>query len=660
VIPQALTTLDRWAISTRDKNPITLDGSGAKINDPTTWATYERVIASMNGHLGPALMITPDAGLIVFDFDGCIADGVIHPEAQKLVDKLATYTEISASGTGLHVFAWGAKPPVQRPWTKLAPWGFEIEMFDYHPITLTGNRLADTPTEVQARQDAITEIYFEVAKSAFAGDSKGVPARMTRSRDMAEPDAADYPAPRSPKMSNEDVLALVKRSKNAGKFEKLWIGDMSDYRGDHSRADAALLGLLSFYTQDPEQLVRLFSQSVLGQRGKWDRDDYRERTLSLALAGRAEGEVYELKNGAPMLKLPLVPLSTIPMVPVPWLWPGYFPRSETTLLVGDPGNGKTLSSLDLTARITTGAPWPDGVRNEFGPQNVIVLSAEDAPEYTIRPRVEAAGGDASRVLVIPSDKLGKLSLEDNIAQLRDALEDYRPLLLILDPLSAYMPGIDDFREGDVRSSLLPFVGLLKSTGTACIAVKHMSKNVERSALHRVLGSVAFTALTRAVFMVTRDPDAGDEDTGRRLFVPTKFNLGKEPAGRVFQIGSTHVEGIEAPVATWERDTAIHVHADDLLRQLARPSDAKKELHAAMLELVAAGPILHKDALVALARFGKKDDAIVSHRKKLGIETLRDPADVFSGPYYWLPLRWDPKARDAWTKERIAQRQPPVG
>jgi len=290
-----------------------------------------------------------------------------------------------------------------------------------------------------------------------------------------------------------------------------------------------------------------------------------------------------------------------------------------------------------------------------------VLSAEDANEYTIRPRIEAAAGDCGRVFVIPADKATRLSHDTDVERLRAAILRHRPLAVLIDPLSAYMPGVDTYRDNEVRSSLAQFVAVLDEAGVAAIAIVHMSKNIERNAMQRVLGSTAFTALSRSTFMISRDPDTHEGDDRRRLFLALKFNLGRTPEGRAFRIVGKTVQGdgvmIDAPVAERDTDT-VKANADEVLRQLQRPSDARRELHDAMLGVLRDGPVTQKDAKAALVRFGKSDDALLTHRKKLGIETMRDPADAWKGDYYWLPPKWEPAAREAWIQERMKLRVPP--
>ena len=84
--------------------------------------------------------------------------------------------------------------------------------------------------------------------------------------------------------------------------------------------------------------------------------------------------------------------------PLLWLWPGRIPLGKLTLLIGDPGLGKSLLTNDVASRVTRGTLFPDGAACEVG--SVILLSAEDDAADTIRPRLDAAGADVSRAHVL--------------------------------------------------------------------------------------------------------------------------------------------------------------------------------------------------------------------------------------------------------------------
>src|ERR671917_1290149 len=91
-------------------------------------------------------------------------------------------------------------------------------------------------------------------------------------------------------------------------------------------------------------------------------------------------------------------LSEVEPEHVEWLWPGRLPLGKLAVLDGDPGLGKSALTLDLAARVSAGLELPDGGRS--GPAGVVLLSAEDGLEDTIRPRLDAAEGDPSRVAAL--------------------------------------------------------------------------------------------------------------------------------------------------------------------------------------------------------------------------------------------------------------------
>src|ERR1700676_665750 len=130
----------------------------------------------------------------------------------------------------------------------------------------------------------------------------------------------------------------------------------------------------------------------------------------------------------------LQPISEIESRPVNWLWPGRLALGKLSIIDGDPGLGKSLLSLDLAARLTTGRPFPDGSPGP-GVSNVVVLNAEDAYHDTVRPRLQAMGADLDRVLVLCQKDidLGRLlRLPAETDELDAALTRANARLVILD------------------------------------------------------------------------------------------------------------------------------------------------------------------------------------------------------------------------------------
>ncbi|HEX3987952.1 MAG TPA: AAA family ATPase, partial [Verrucomicrobiae bacterium] len=98
----------------------------------------------------------------------------------------------------------------------------------------------------------------------------------------------------------------------------------------------------------------------------------------------------ELDLGGPVL----ISLADVTEQNVQWLWPGKMPLGRITLLVGRAGEGKSLLTTDLAARVTTGAPWPDGSPCPQG--SVIFVSTEDGSSDTIKPRCLAHHADCGK------------------------------------------------------------------------------------------------------------------------------------------------------------------------------------------------------------------------------------------------------------------------
>src|ERR1043165_2087288 len=77
-------------------------------------------------------------------------------------------------------------------------------------------------------------------------------------------------------------------------------------------------------------------------------------------------------------------MASIEEMPIQWLWPGRIVMENLTLLVGEPGAGKSALAIDLAARVTRGAAWPDGTPGGE-PKSVLMVSAGDHNSFTVRP-----------------------------------------------------------------------------------------------------------------------------------------------------------------------------------------------------------------------------------------------------------------------------------
>jgi hypothetical protein len=236
-----------------------------------------------------------------------------------------------------------------------------------------------------------------------------------------------------------------------------------------------------------------------------------------------------------------------------WLWPGMLPLGKLSLFCGDPGLGKSFVTCDLAARVSRGGAWPNGDATQSA-GSVLILACEDDVEDTIRPRLDDAGADVSRIHVIDSvcvrNKERGFALDADMPLLKrevERLEDVR--LLIIDPISAYCGKADTHRNSEVRTMLSPLTDLAAESQFAVVGINHLTKSGGK-AVYRGMGSIAFNAAARAVVNFYRDP----EDEDRRLIVTTKMNLTAESCGLAYRI--------EDGAVVWD-DDPVDLTADEL-------------------------------------------------------------------------------------------------
>ncbi len=284
-------------------------------------------------------------------------------------------------------------------------------------------------------------------------------------------------------------------------------------------------------------------------------------------------------------------LADVPPQPLQWLWPGRVPLGKLTILDGDPGLGKSLLTLDLAARVSRGAAMPDGVRGDLaGPRGVVLLSAEDDPADTIRPRLDAAGADVERIVLATGvrERAGgvrSLHIEDSIA-LRSVIAETNAALLVIDPFTAHLRDARDTHvDHDIRRALAPLAALAAETGVAILLVRHLNKTTHGNPLYRGGGSIGIVGAARSGLLVAPDPeDAGGQT---RVLALTKSNLAAPaPSLRYCVVAAGGVARIE-----WLGESTQT--AADLLTAAAESAETRTERDEAaawLAAILADGPV----------------------------------------------------------------------
>ena len=214
---------------------------------------------------------------------------------------------------------------------------------------------------------------------------------------------------------------------------------------------------------------------------------------------------------------------------VSWLWYPYIPYSKITIVQGDPGEGKTTLMLQIAALLTVGKSVPDG---EVGtePVNVIFQGAEDGLADTIKPRLEHAGADCSRVAFIDTRGNRRLSLADD--RFEQAIRETGAKLLIIDPLQAFLSNDADISKlGGIREAFVKLTMVAEETGCAVVMIGHMNKGSGGKSIYRGLGSIDVAAAARSILLVGRDQD----EPTTRIIVPIKSSLAPEGDAYSFEL-----------------------------------------------------------------------------------------------------------------------------
>ncbi len=222
---------------------------------------------------------------------------------------------------------------------------------------------------------------------------------------------------------------------------------------------------------------------------------------------------------------------------VEWLLPGRIPLGMLSLVIGDPGLGKSLFTCLLSAQLSRGE------LGDVGASTTLFLTAEDSIDATIRPRLDATAAVRERIatyrLTTADGSEDGLTIPDDVDQLEQLIVSTTARLVVIDPLGGHLPGsINAWQDQSVRRALAPLARLADKHGCAVVAVLHLNKKESTDALRRINGSTGFGAAARSVLLFARDPDDPDRDHGRRrVLAHVKCNVAELAHGLLYEVES---------------------------------------------------------------------------------------------------------------------------
>ena len=328
---------------------------------------------------------------------------------------------------------------------------------------------------------------------------------------------------------------------------------------------------------------------------------------------------------------------------ITWLWDGWLPAGKLTILAGAAGTGKTTLALGLAAALTSGGKWPDGRHcNRLG--NVLIWSSEDSPDDTLVPRLIASGADMSRCHfiegIVENGESVPFDPAQDISELHKAVEIIGGVsLLIIDPIVSAVSG-DMHRANDVRRSLQAVVDFAEVHQCAVIGISHFAKGgAGKTPTDRVIGSQAFGALARMVLVAAKE-----EDGTRRVLARAKSNIAQDDGGVAYSLEVTTIDGnIETTRVVWEG--AIEGTARQILGDVEHDEtdggDNPGDLQKMLIDLLTenGGKMSAKAIKGEVSDAGFSWTAANNAKKKLGIESAKEPGSKTGGWNWYLPNTW---------------------
>lgn len=252
-IPAELRCLPNWVLfklvmkdnGKTDKIPYQINGNKASVTEPIHWATFEQAFNSLQfgGYDGLGFVFT-NTEYTGIDLDDSKGDQTIFGYQLKIYNEFDSYSERSPSGNGCHIIVKGKVPSgLRKPCIELYPSG--------RFFTMTGDVVNNVP--IAERSELLRQLWEQM------GGNKQI---------------VSYDKDEKETQSDEEVIKQARSAVNGDKFEALFSGDWRSLYQSQSEADFAFIDIVAFYTQNRNQITRIFRSSKLGTRDKAKREKY--------------------------------------------------------------------------------------------------------------------------------------------------------------------------------------------------------------------------------------------------------------------------------------------------------------------------------------------------------------------------------------------------
>ena len=214
---------------------------------------------------------------------------------------------------------------------------------------------------------------------------------------------------------------------------------------------------------------------------------------------------------------------------IEWLWYPYIAIGKITLLQGNPGDGKSTMMMNIIASLSKGEKIIDTAEAQY-PAKVLYQCSEDGLDDTIVPRLIKAGANCNNIAFIDEDIYEGISIDDE--RLRITIEEFKPKLVVIDPIQAYISNVGDMQSVGKARKLMKKLGIWADRyRCAVVLIGHMNKRSGGNEMYRGLGSIDLNASARIVLQIEQE----DEEPKIMKLVQIKNNLAPKSGAIYYRI-----------------------------------------------------------------------------------------------------------------------------
>lgn len=291
-------------------------------------------------------------------------------------------------------------------------------------------------------------------------------------------------------------------------------------------------------------------------------------------------------------RIRLTRASSFAIKPVRWVWADRMPVGEICLIPGREGVGKSTFLAWMAAAVTNGNL--PGIHNKH-PRAVLYAANEDAWDYTIAPRMKAAGANLDliyRIDTLTDTGPAGLILPRDCRYLPDVAQQVDAAILMCDPLLSLLDEtISTFKAQELRQALEPLRRVAEEARLAVPALVHFNKGQSGDINTLISGSRAFSEVARSVIAIVQDKEADDYTC---VVTQTKNNLGRlDATSLAYTIDSVTLEtdeGDDAHVGRLRWIGEVDVTADELLSGDTTDRPLSEKTQAIVDFVIEAGPV----------------------------------------------------------------------